>query len=700
MSGLELLSPAGSLEGVHAAVQNGADAVYAGLGEFNARRGAKNLSPEEFYAAAEYCRVRGVKLYAALNTLVSDRELFRAAECVKLIAGAGAEALIVQDPGVLRMAKQVSPGLPVHASTQMSVHSLGGVLAAAELGVKRAVLARELQKSEIEYICARSPIEIEVFAHGALCMCYSGQCYMSAVIGTRSGNRGMCAQPCRLPYRTADALDEGFLLSLKDLSLVKRLNELKELGVRSIKIEGRMKRPEYAAVVTRIFSQALKKGREPDKAGISALEAAFSRQGFTEGYYLGEKGRGMFGVREEGKNPGDDDLFSGARATYAKGVESRAVPVRFYAVIQRGKKALLAAEDRDGASACVEGDAVQEARTRALTERDVMTQLSKTGGTPFSASEIFVKLDENASMPASALNALRRSALEKLTEARKRPPKRAEGAFMPGVTRLNTRQAPCLTVAVSNAAQVSAELAALTPERIYVPLSEFYAHHERILGAVSEKGRLAVALPRVFWDSEAEEVLSMLDMARDLGIGEAVCHNLGHIEAALSRGFLVRGGFGLNAYNSQALKELKKLRLASVCLSFEMNFAQIRDVSKCLDAEILVYGRLPLMITENCIIRDRRGRCSCEKGFELSDRTSAIFPVAREYKCRNTIFNSQKLFLADRQQDYKRLGLWGAQLLFTTEGARECVQVAERYLNLGKYEPNGLTRGLYYRGVE
>lgn len=700
MSGMELLSPAGSLEGVYAAVQNGADAVYAGLGEFNARRGAKNLSAEEFREAAAYCRVRGVKLYAALNTLVSDRELIRAAEYVALISSAGADALIAQDLGVLRMVAQVAPGLPLHASTQMSVHSLEGVLAAEKLGASRVVLARELPKSEIEHICAHSPIEVEVFAHGALCMCYSGQCYMSAMIGARSGNRGLCAQPCRLPYRTADSLEPGFPLSLRDLSLVSRLRELEDAGVRCLKIEGRMKRPEYTAVVTGIFARALRESREPDGAEMEELEAAFSRQGFTEGYFLGEKGPSMFGVRGDAKNPSEEKLFSKARETYARGAETRRVPVAFYAVLQKGKRALLAVEDKNGASASVEGEAVQEARSRPLSEADVKAQLIKTGATPFSASALRIRLDEGASLPLSALNAMRREALRGLLDERRKPPPRYQGKYMPGVTRMNRRDAPELIVSVSRAAQITRELEALSPSRVYVPLEEFCADHARILDITGDKTTLCVTLPRVFWGGETGEVSDMLDLARSLGVGEAVCHNLGHIDAALSRGFLARGGFGLNAYNSQALKELKRMGLSSACLSFELNLAQARDVSKCLDSELIVYGRLPLMITENCIIKDRRGRCSCEKGFELSDRTSAIFPVVREYKCRNAVLNSRKLFLADRQQDYKRLGLWGAQLYFTTENARECVQVTERYLNLGKYEPNGFTRGLYYRGVE
>ena len=282
---LELLAPAGSMEAVAAAVQNGADAVYLGYGDFNARRNAKNFSEEEFAAAVSYCHLRGAKVYLTLNTLLTDRELPRAAEVAAQASAIGADAVLIQDLGVLRMRRQTAPDLPVHASTQMTLHNLDGVKMAADLGLTRAVLSRELSRDQIEYICQRAPIEIEVFAHGALCMCYSGQCFLSSVIGGRSGNRGLCAQPCRLKYGWMDKAD-AYPLSLKDLSLAGHLRELRRMGVACVKLEGRMKRPEYVAVVTGIYARAIKEDREPTEEELEQLRAAFSRQGFTQGYYL------------------------------------------------------------------------------------------------------------------------------------------------------------------------------------------------------------------------------------------------------------------------------------------------------------------------------------------------------------------------------------------------------------------------------
>ena len=295
---LELLSPAGSMDALRAAVQNGADAVYLGLNVFNARRGAKNFTLEELREAVPYCHIRGVQVHLALNILVTDRELTEAAEVIRAAARIGVDAFIVQDLGLVELCRSTAPAIPVHASTQMSIHSLEGVLEAARLGVSRVVLARELPREEIAFICRNSPVEIEVFAHGALCMCYSGQCYLSSVIGRRSGNRGQCAQPCRMPYGFGRFEETRYPLSLKDSCLVERLHELRSMGVRSIKLEGRMKRPEYVAVVTRIY-RAVLDGRPVTGQDLQELETIFSRQGFTQGYYLGRTGPEMFGTHQD-----------------------------------------------------------------------------------------------------------------------------------------------------------------------------------------------------------------------------------------------------------------------------------------------------------------------------------------------------------------------------------------------------------------
>jgi putative protease len=695
---LEILSPAGSPEGIIAAVQNGADAVYMGFGDFNARRNAKNFTAEDLKKAAEYCRVRGVKIYVTLNTLVSDRELPLVAEQAKLACRLGADALIVQDLGVLRAVRQVVPEMKIHASTQMSVHNLEGVKIAAAMGISRVVLARELSRREISYICKFSPIETEIFVHGALCMCYSGQCYMSSVIGRRSGNRGLCAQPCRLNYSTGGHAAE-YLLSLKDNCLIDYLGELESFGVTSVKIEGRMRRPEYAAIVSGIYSRAVREGKGPTSDDLRALQSAFSRQGFTDGYYTGEKGTQMFGIREE-DDKGDQVIFATARKNYLNG-EFQRVPVRFVGIIKRGEPAKLAVLDDRENKAVTQGLTPEPAFHKEITSTSLQTQLHKTGGTPFYCAGVKSQVDSGLSLPAAAINEMRRDLLAELMEKRKFLAPRTEGEFVPGYHHLNREDKPVVTASVMKLAQLSKEMAECKPSVVYIPAEELDKDKDALVPFLENPDiTVAVALPRVMHDSERNKVSDLLIIARHLGIKEALVGNIGMIQFAKSMGFAVRGDFGLNVYNSQTLKVLKDLGLLSATLSFELRIEQIRDLSKSIDAEIIVYGRLPLMVTANCIVKNSMGVCACDNFSGIKDRLGASFPVVHEFGCRNVVLNSKKLFLADKRTETGAVGLWGERLMFTTENAVECAAVMKRYLGQGDYEPGSYTRGLYYRGVE
>ncbi len=693
---LELLAPAGSPEAVRAAVCAGADAIYLGYGRFNARRNAKNFSDDEFAQAVSYCHARGVKVYLTLNTLVSDRELPQAAEDASAASQLGADAVLVQDMGLVRALRQCAPDLPVHASTQMTIHSLDGVKAAADLGMSRVVLSRELSRQDIAYICAHSPIEIEVFVHGALCMCYSGQCFLSSVIGGRSGNRGLCAQPCRLAYGWGDRAD-SHPLSLKDMSLATHLHELNEMGVACAKIEGRMKRPEYVWVVTKVYADALREGRDPTAQELRALEEAFSRQGFTDGYYMRRKGPEMFGVRENTPEP--RQLFAEARAAYEKG-EGPGVPVTFYAMVRAGQPVQVGVEDRDGHVAAAQGPVPEAARTRPIDRLAVETQLSKTGGTPYRCAGARSLVEKGLSVPLSALNSLRRQVLDELTAQRSAPPQRRQGEYKAGVRYENRRQPPGVTISLRRATQLTFELQKLKPALVYLPAEEIAAHPDVVGQAMGRGVSLAVTLPRICFDRELPQLQRQLEAAWGLGITQALTGNLGLAGVAKSMGFALRGDYGLQVFNSQAEKEYKRLGFQSLTVSFELKLAQIRDLSKAVDTEMIAYGRLPLMITENCAIKNAAGRCQCDNVCQLTDRKGVRFPVVKAFGCRNEILNANKLFLADKAQDYQRAGLWAIRLVFTTENPLECVQVMERYLDRGSYIPNNYTRGLYYRDVE
>ena len=520
---LELLSPAGSLDALHAAVCNGADAVYLGVDAFNARHGARNFTLDELPDVVRYCHVRGVAVHLTLNTLVTDREMPDAAEYIAAAARAGVDAFIVQDLGMVSLCHQIAPKVALHASTQMSLHSLEGVREAAELGLSRAVLARELPRDAIAFICRNSPIEIEVFVHGALCMCYSGQCYMSSVIGRRSGNRGQCAQPCRLPYGY-DRFEDKYPLSLRDNCLIRYLGELDRMGVASIKIEGRMKRPEYVATVTGIYREALD-GAGVGRGQMEALRTAFSRQGFTQGYYEGAPGRQMFGTRlPEQENKA---LLQSARATY-ESIEPQRVPVQFYAIAARGQNLMVAAQDGNGNICKAQGDIPQEAERRAITPEELAARLSKTGGTPYVCQGVRSVVDPGLSVSAAELNRLRREVLAHLSAVRGRRVAPEIGKYHEPVKFSGQKAQPVLTVSVLKAAQITPQMLRLKPAMIYAPLSEVLEEPALFRKLVKDEQPVAVTLPRVIRDDETRELLGDLQDAAALGIRRALIGNLGH----------------------------------------------------------------------------------------------------------------------------------------------------------------------------
>ena len=691
---LELLSPAGSLDALHAAVCNGADAVYLGAEGFNARAGARNFTLDELPEAVRYCHVRGVRVYLTLNTLVTDRELPKVAEHITAAARAGVDALIVQDLGVAALSRQIAPQLALHASTQLTVHSLEGVRELAALGFSCVVLSRELPREEIAYICRNSPVRIEVFVHGALCMCYSGQCYMSAVIGRRSGNRGQCAQPCRLPYGYG-RFENRYPMSLKDNCLIRYLGELARMGVASLKLEGRMKRPEYVAIVTGIYRTALD-GREVRSSDLSALRAAFSREGFTEGYYLGRTGPQMFGTRQP-ERP-DRELLAAARATY-ENLEPQRVPVDFYAIVAHGQNAMLAVQDADGHICQTQGAVPQDAERRALTQDELAARLSKTGGTPYAARSVRSVVDPGLTLPAAEINRMRREVLAHLSAVRARRPAPQLLSYRALPPVLGTRAAPVFTVSVLSAGQITGRLLRLKPAVLYVPLSEIAARPD-FFRSLAARQTLAVVLPRIVWDSETRRLLDALDLAASLGIRRALTGNVGQLSLLRSRGMEVAGDFGLNLTNSRAASELRDLGLCSLTASFELTLPQLRDLSKPLPTEMLVYGRLPLMLTENCLIRNRTGECSCGAGpVKLIDRKGEEFRIVRDCgTCRSVVLNGKKLYLLDKREDLRRFGLWALRLSFTTENPGEIDTVLSS-LN-APFDPGACTRGLYYRGVE
>ena len=692
---LELLAPAGSMEALKAAVQNGADAVYLGCGTFNARQNAKNFTPQTLAEAVKYCHIRGVQVHLTLNTLVSDREMPALMELIRHAATVGVDAFIVQDLNVAQLCRQIAPKISVHGSTQLTVHSLPGVMLCAAMGMNRVVLSRELSREEIRYICENSPVEIEVFGHGALCMCYSGQCYMSSVIGGRSGNRGRCAQPCRQSYGYG-RWENKYPLSLKDNCLVRYVRELEGMGVASLKLEGRMKRAEYVATVTSVYRRAIDEGvvtRDMKKD----LMMAFNREGFTDGYYTGNVDRDMFGVRKEEKE--DKQWLQGARQTY-EGVENPLVDITFRAVVNRSGS-YVTVTDEDGHVCQAAGPVPEEARNAPLEPAALAQRLSKTGGTPYRCTEVRTSVEPGLILSAAAINAMRRDALNQLTalRARQEQPEIGKVRRIPDVP--GPKGMPGLSVQVTSRDQLTQKLLKLETVMLYVPIHILSADEE-LCQTLVKRGAVTAVLPRIAHDREIKKLISDMVRIREWGIKDVLVGNLGLILPAREAGMRIRGDFGLNIYNSGSLNVLKKLELASATLSFEMTMPQIRDVSKLIPCEILIYGRLPLMVTEHCLIKNRTGECNCHLGvMKLTDKTGAEFPVIKDgNSCRSVLLNGKKLSWLDRQEDLARIGVWATRVYFTTENNQEVDRVLSDYVHPNPFDPGACTRGLYLRGLD
>ena len=653
----ELLAPAGSPLAFDAAIEGGADAIYVGGSAFNARINAKNFTPDELREAISRAHTYGVKVYLAANTLIYDRELeeyLRAAEQAYL---AGADAIIVADIGAAREIKKRIP-IELHASTQISGHNVDAAKLLAEAGFSRMVCAREMSREDLKYFCENSPIESEVFVHGALCVCHSGQCLFSSMVGQRSGNRGECGQPCRLPYKNGKK--DFYPLSLRDLSLATHVRELCDMSVSSFKIEGRMKSPEYVRDVTRIWRKLLDERRDASREEMDELAKIFSRGGFTDGYYVKRIDRSMLGVRSEA-----DKKESGGLVPFSK-IE-RKIPIRLFASIREGEPMKLSAKlgERE---VCVAGEMPQRAINAPLTRETVERNLSKLGATAYSLEKIEIELGDGLMTPISALNSLRRAAVEALSPQNARNEDSISRSEPERPTAQRDASRLSRTAVFFDSTAIPAEAEEFF-ERIYVPLEEYQKHGGKGYG---------VMLPEVVYDSEKKEVVQMLKTARAAGATHALVENLGQAQLAARAGFEMCADFRLNAANNVSVAELEALGFAETVLSPELSLAQHRDIGGASRA--IVYGRLPLMINEKCVGKELGGCdvCASGKGL-LIDRRGVEFPVRRRWHHRSVIFNSMPIYMGDRAENLRANRITMQHFIFSTESREEAARVIECY---------------------
>ncbi len=686
---IEVLAPAGGFDSFEAAMRSGADAVYFGAGDFNARRNAKNFTLEDMRLAAAEARVRGVKTYLTLNTLTADSELKAALQVALTAAEVGVDALIVQDLGLIRVLKRHLPNMPIHASTQMSVHSPEALPLLKEMGFSRVVVAREMDKVSLKLLCdeaTRLGLEVEAFVHGALCMCLSGQCYLSSVLGGRSGNRGLCAQPCRLAFGVNGGT--GHDLSLKDMSYIPHIAEMAEMGVTSFKIEGRMKRPEYvAAAVTAVQNAA--DGKAVSSEVTSLLTDLFSRSGHTDGYYSNKLGREMFGVRTE-----KDVEMSAASVNMAHELYRREfgrVCLTAELTAKTNEPISLTVTDTDGNSVKVEGTAPEAARSRETTAEFVTEKLKKCGGTPYIIENVDCRLDGGLSVSGSMLSGLRNEALAALSATRRQYDRHnALGntvsefvepkAFLSDAT-------PKTVVYFRNTAQIPDDLSGI--DAVILPVETDFSKL-----CIPESIPVLADIPRGILHSQGS-VLKQLKSAKENGVKAAVCGNLAAFGLCRQANSPAVAGFGMNIYNSESAFAVSEMGAKAAVLSFEMSLSDAVRCGGDIPKGVISYGRLPLMLFRNCPNKNGESCKACNGRAELVDRKGVSFTVM----CRgefSEMFNSRPVWLFDRFSEMR--GLDFEVLMFTDEAPDRVAEVLKMHRQNSAPDVE-FTRGLYYREV-
>lgn len=688
MARIEILAPVGSEEMLRAAVFSGADAVYLGFSGFNARTGAGNFDADSLQEAVRFCHARGVAVHVALNTTVYGTELSALEQAIRAVAASGADAVICQDLAVATLIGKIAPQLPRHGSTQMSVHTLQGALELKELGFTRVVLARELSLPEVEHITKHCDIETECFIHGALCMSVSGQCYMSAFLGGRSGNRGSCAGPCRLPFE-ANALPEGkpgrlHHLSLKDNSAIDKLDKLQALGVASAKIEGRLRTPEYVAAAV----SACLAGREGRAYDRDLLKNAFSRSGFTSGYLDGKIDGTMFGVRSEADAELTKKTLPTLRELYRR--ERSRVPVQMKLEIEEGGEKLTVT-DADGNKAFAYGDAEPQPARTDPTE-SLNRSLAKTGGTPFTAEKITVKMDGGPwFIPGSAVNELRREALDALLKKRE--------VLRPWpTTEEHVAALPQRTLPPRRTLRARFERWEQVPERaldgveyLILPI----AQADRV--PREWRAKTLLELPRVMFGALEQDTARRIAATQDAGFAGYEASNIAHLR--LCRGLPMTGGFGLNITNNVAAQFYAEQGLSSLLILPEVKDSDIASIAptrngKPVPTGVMIYGHMPLMLTRACPLQNIHDCAHCDKTGVLTDRKAKKFPVRCGLGVR-TIYNPVPIYMGDKPG---ALAVDYGVAYFTLESREEAAQVLEMIRTHAPFEGD-FTRGLYFKGT-
>ncbi len=675
MKNYEILAPAGAEEQLKAAVRCGADAVYLGTGNFNARRNADNFSGDNLKNAVKYCHLRKVKVYVTLNTLVFDKEINALYETVKEIAESGADAIIVQDFASVKAIKEICPQIPLHASTQMAVHNISGAKHLEALGFSRIVLARELSFNEIKAIREQVNTELEVFVHGAHCMGASGNCYLSAMLGERSGNRGLCAQGCRLNWKSQHGRE--YALSLKDMSYLDSINDLKNIGIESFKIEGRMKRPEYVAASVTALKNALE-NRPYDK---DSLRSVFSRNGFTDGYLKGKRDLSMFGYRNKEDVTSAASVLKDLEALYRNDIHPIGIDV-FLKLRKNQPSALVMRVDNITVS--VSGTIPEEPRNAPLSQEIALRSISKLGDTAFYLSSFNFENTDSLTMSASSINALRRDAVEKMENELTKAKHTIKDIAPTGYSSHSPCSSKTIRIRLQKFSQYSPEFN--DAEFIILPIDEIIKNKDEIEKLAD---RIMAEMPQLIYPFDENKIREKLDIIREMGISHAFAGNIGAIELLREKKFTIHGSHGLNITNTLSLSTYEEFGLSDATLSFELTEKNIKAMGGSIKRGVYSYGYLPLMIMRSCPQKDYGGCSNCDGKTHLTDRKNIDFPVICNNKEFSVLHNSVPLYIGDKE--IKNIDF--SILYFTTETKKECENIyrsAKKGANISGAKTNGL----------
>lgn len=674
----EILAPVGAQEQLKAAVRSGANAVYLGVDNFNARRNADNFTTENLKDAVKYCRLRDVKVFVTLNTLIFDKEIDELYKTVTAIAQSGADAVIVQDFATVKAVKEICPDMPLHASTQMAVHNVSGAKFLEDMGFSRIVLARELSLQEMKMIREAVNAELEVFVHGAHCMSASGNCYLSAMLGERSGNRGLCAQGCRLNWTNTHGRE--YALSLKDMSYLDSIKDLMEIDIDSFKIEGRMKRPEYVAAAV----SSLKKAINNEFYDKGTLRSVFSRSGFTDGYLKGKRTVDMFGYRVKEDVTSASSVLKELENTYKDEIRPNKATVKL--ILKKDEPATLFFSSKDK-TVQVQGEIPQEPRTAPLSEEIAFRNLSKLGETSFYLDSLQFENADLLTLPASAINALRRNAASLLEEKLSQKEYKTND-ITPDIPYINPNLSkPKTRIRLESFSQYSEDFE--KADLVILPLEEILNNLEEI---ECLPVKIAVELPQLIYPEDEKDLLKKLSTIKKTGIVRGVTGNIGGIALLKKAGFKIYGSHGLNITNSISAQNYKDIGLEDITLSFELSEKHIKNICADISEGAYIYGYLPVMLMRACPQKSADGCGNCNGKTVLTDRKGIDFPLLCHNKKYSVLHNSVPLYIGDKNLS----NLDFVTFYFTVESKKECEKIYQSYKNF-KTIDGKKTNGLYNR---